>query len=117
MGSEVFSLAIVFFAIFQIIKTITDYLLKRRLIRDGQIDKAEVLAQFNPKNEEGSRYPTLKWGLVALFGGLGFILIEIIRLSPKFDISMHNSFLPFGIVLVFVSMAFLIYFFIAKNRE
>ena len=111
------ALAIVFFASFQIIKVLTEYLLKRRLIRDNQIDKADALSQFNPKNNELSSYPTLNWGLVALFGGIGFILIEVLSSTTTLNMSMEDSFLPIGIILVFVSMAFLLYFFIAKNKE
>ena len=117
MGRETFALAIVFFAIFQIIKIITDYLLKRRLIRDNQIEKADALSQFNPKNNEGSSYPTLKWGLVALFAGLGFILIEVLQYSTSLNMEMGNSYLPIGIILVTVSLGFLLYFFIVKNKK
>lgn len=117
MGEEVIIVAIVFIAIFQIIKVLTDYLLKRRLIKENLIDKAKALTQFNPENEEINKYPTLKWGLVAFFAGLGFILIEILHLANNLSISYENSFLPFGIELVFISLGFLVYFFIVSNKS
>ncbi|MCF8377998.1 MAG: hypothetical protein K9H49_00385 [Bacteroidales bacterium] len=117
MEGPVFALAIIFLAIYQVIKVISEHLLKRRLIRDNLIDKAEVLSHFNSKNDEGNSYPTLKWGLVAMFAGIAFILIEILQQTTTLNLSMENSYLPIGIILVFVSLAFLLYFFIAKKRE
>lgn len=117
MEGPVFALAIVFFAIYQTIKIISEHLLKRRLIRDNQIDKVELLSHFNTKNSEVNSYPTLKWGLVALFSGIAFILIEILSGTTSLNMDIEDSVLPVGIILVFVSMAFLLYFFIAKKKE
>ena len=67
-------IAIIAFGIVSIIKVITEYKLKRRLI-----DKAEVNEGFSTALEESmksissrveeNRYPALKWGLVFFFVG------------------------------------------------
>jgi hypothetical protein len=108
--NEVFAMAIVFFAIYQILKSFTDFLLKRKLINTGHVEKAEILSQPDKSNEINA-YPTLKWGLVALFTGAGFIFIEL--WSTNSGIRFHDfndSFLPMGILLVFISAGFLTYF-------
>ncbi len=114
--------AIVFFAIYHILKNFTDFLLKRKIIRAGHFENAGILEQkvssVGPDNQEANKYPSLKWGLVALFGGLGFIFID--QMSPNisnpdnYQNFMHNSALPFGIELVSISLGFLIYFLIVS---
>ena len=68
--------AIIFYAIYQILKNFTDFLLKRKIIRAGHFDKAGILDQqvgSEPAEiKEVNKYPSLKWGLVAFFGGMGF---------------------------------------------
>jgi len=114
--------AIVFFAIYHILKNFTDFLLKRKIIRAGHFENAGILEQkvasVGPENQEANKYPSLKWGLVALFGGLGFIFID--QMSPNasnpdnYQNFMHNSALPFGIEMVSISLGFLIYFLIVS---
>ncbi len=89
------------------IKTLTDYRLKKKLIEKGLVnsDAAELF-----KDQVDSKYGSLKWGLIILFGGLGLILlhsIEYYRDSP----------LPFGVFAVSVSLGFLIYFAIANRMS
>ena len=108
--SELIAVAVVFFAIYQILKSFTDFLLKRKLINMGKVDKAEILSQPEKSNETNT-YPTLKWGLVALFTGAGFIFVDI--WGSESGINFYNfekSFLALGIILVFISAGFLTYF-------
>jgi hypothetical protein len=103
--------AIVFMGIYQIIKVFTDYLLKRKLISAGHVDKAGIL---DPSKEANS-YPTLKWGLVTLFAGLGLLMIAFTDKVDTFEYANgHNSYLPLGIELVAISLGFLVYFLIAR---
>ena len=114
--------AIVFFAIYHILKNFTDFLLKRKIIRAGHFDNAGILEQkvssVTAENQEAKKYPSLKWGLVALFGGLGFIFID--QMSPgasnqeSYQHFMQDSLLPFGIELVSISLGFLVYFLIVN---
>ena len=55
--------AAVFAGIYFVIKVFTDFLLKRKMIVTGNVDKAGILE--SPKGNELNSYPTLKWGLVA----------------------------------------------------
>ena len=117
MVENVFIPAVVFFAIYHIIKLIADYLLRRRIIKAGHIDKAGILEQEPVVNDESDRYPSLKWGLVALMGGLGLILIEILRSINPPLVNYRDAVLPIGILLVFVSLGFLTYFLIMNMRK
>lgn len=120
--NEVLMAAVVFFAIYQILKNFTDFLLRRKIIRAGHFDNAGILEQkvasVNTESREANKYPSLKWGLVAFFGGLGFILID--QMSPgmsnqdNYNSFMRDSMLPFGIELVSISMGFIIYFLIVS---
>jgi len=118
--------AVIFFAIYQIFKNFTDFLLKRMIIKTGHFDNAGILEQkvasANPENQEANKYPSLKWGLVAFFGGIGFLIID--QMSPIINAGnyyeskhfnfMEKSLLPFGIELVSISLGFIIYFLIVN---
>lgn len=116
MNHEIFIPIVIFTGAYFIIKLISDHLLKRKLIKAGQYEKAGIL-EPPKKTVEENRYPSLKWGLVALMSGLGFILIEIIRAVNPEMIDYRNAVLPIGILLVFISLGFLIYFFIMNKRK
>ncbi len=111
---EIIIVPVVFFAIYHIFKLISEHLLKRRIIKAGHIDKAQILDPIKLESEEVNRYPSLKWGLVAFFGGLGLILIDILRRNSSGFIDFDNGVMSIGIVLVFVAIGFLLYFFIAN---
>lgn len=115
MYSDVFTTAAVFFGFYHIIKLISDHILKGRIIKAGHIDKAGILEPQKP-HEEVNKYPSLKWGLVALTTGLGFIVIEVMRQVNPQLIDFHNAALPAGILLVFISVGFLIYFFMMNRK-
>ena len=118
--SDVFMAAVIFSAIYLVIKNFTDFLLKRKIIKAGHFENAGILdqkvASTNIDNQEANKYPSLKWGLVAFFGGLGFIIID--QMTPfsndmgEYSNYMDRSLLPFGIELVSISMGFIIYFLI-----
>lgn len=118
--SEVLMAAVVFYAFYEIIKNFTDFLLKRKIIKAGHFENAGILEQkvasSSLENQEGNKYPSLKWGLVAFFAGIGFIIID--QLGPNtndlygYQNFWNNSVLPFGIELVSISMGFIVYFLI-----
>jgi len=120
--SEVLMAAVVFFAFYQIIKNFTDFLLRRKIIKAGHFENAGILEQkiasTISENQEANKYPSLKWGLVAFFAGLGFILIH--QMGPGMSNEdayrnyMHEGLLPFGIELVSISMGFIVYFLIVN---
>jgi len=118
--NQVLMAAVVFFAIYQIIKNFTDFLLKRKVIKAGHFENAGILdqkvASIATENQEANKYPSLKWGLVAFFAGIGFIIIN--QMGPSlynqdnYRNFMENSMLPFGIELVSISLGFIVYFLI-----
>lgn len=121
---EVLMASVVFYSIYQILKNFTDFLLKRKIIKTGHFEKAGILDQevgsISLENQEANKYPSLKWGLVAFFAGIGFIIIN--QMSPGLSNGnywesshsnfMEHSLLPFGIELVSISFGFIIYFLI-----
>jgi len=116
--SEIFVTGIVFFGIYQILSLISVYLLKRKLIKAEQYERVSILENPKPTNEEVNKYPSLKWGLVALMTGLGLILIETMRaFNPEFFNYYENTALPIGVLLVAISLGFLIYFFIVNGKK
>jgi len=117
MSSEVFITAIVFFGIYQALSLISNHFLKRKLIKAEQYERVGILDDPKPVNDEVNTYPSLKWGLVALMTGIGFIVIEILRNSNPYLFSYEQAALPIGILLVFVSLGFLIYFFIMNGKK
>ncbi|MDX9884010.1 MAG: hypothetical protein RBS73_18270 [Prolixibacteraceae bacterium] len=119
--NDVLMAAVVFFAIYQILKNFTDFLLKRKIIKSGHFEKAEILSQKDMEpTGEVNRYPSLKWGLVAFMGGLGLIVIDVLRSNGTIsDNYRDGAVLPIGIELVFISLGFLVYFVIINfsNRK
>lgn len=118
---EFLVVAVVFYGIYQILKNFTDFLLKRKIIKAGHYDNAGILdqkvASASAENQEDNRYPSLKWGLVAFFAGIGFIVID--QMGPGYnDWESSNNFmrsmLPFGIELVSISFGFILYFLIVN---
>ena len=114
---EVIVTAVVFFATYHIIRLISNHLLKRKLIKAEQYERVGILEEPKVENDESNRYPSLKWGLVALMTGLGFIIIEV--MGSLFDREMvrgRDAVLPLGILMVCISLGFLIYFFIMNGK-
>lgn len=95
----------VFGSVILLVKTITDYLLKRKLV-DKNMAGEEVSNLFM-KNE--SKLSALKWGLVTLFAGIGLIIIYYTDTDA-------DTALPYGIEAVCVAIGFLIYFALARKE-
>ncbi len=111
----VFITAIVFYGFYQIIRVMSEHFLKRKLINNGHVEQAGILVTPLQTAEESQRYPSLKWGLVALMAGLGLILIEIISIQNGSGFRFYQSSLPYGIEMVFIALGFLIYFFLVNR--
>ncbi len=108
--------AIVFLGIYQMIKVFTDYLLKRRIIISGHVDKAGILDA--PKDKEEISYPTLKWGLVSFFAGIGLLVIAFIQQNMDSDwIYNQGSYVAVGVELIAISLGFLTYFFVVRRKK
>jgi hypothetical protein len=119
--TPVLVMSIIFFAIFQVLKNFTDFSLKKMIIKSGHVDKAGILEQkvssASEESREVNRFPSLKWGLVAFFAGMGFILIDQNGPGTADYRLQHNymdSLLPLGIEMVCISLGFIIYFLIVN---
>ncbi|RUT77908.1 hypothetical protein DLK05_10510 [Ancylomarina longa] len=111
--------AVVFFSIITFVKIISSHFLKRKIIKSGHFDRAGILEQDAEievkKQVKYDQYPALKWGLVAFFGGIGFIVMEVLAVSnPIFK--QYDSTMPYGIFFVSVAIGFLLYYVIMSRK-
>jgi hypothetical protein len=116
---ELLMAVVVFFSIITFIKIMSSHFLKRKIIKSGHFDRAEILDQNTEievkKQVQYDQYPALKWGLVAFFGGLGFIILELLGAQyPQF--TEYRSAMPYGIFFVFTSIGFLLYYVIMSKK-
>ena len=112
--------AVVFFSIITFVKIMSSHFLKRKIIKSGHFDRAEILDQNTEvevkKQVKYDQYPALKWGLIAFFGGLGFIVLEVLgAYYPEYK--SYESAMPFGIFFVFTSIGFLLYYLIMSKKS
>ncbi len=119
MRSEVIVTIIVFAGFYYIIKMFTDYLLKRRIVKSGHIDKADILKPVQQIDDEPQTLKSLKWAMVATMAGLGMIVAYIVGdFYGMDDYGIEKSMISFGIELLFIGLGFLGYFLIAiKHRK
>lgn len=90
-----------------IIKAITNYRLKRRVIEAGIVNE-DAIELLKDSGKE-SYFSSLKWGLILFFVGIGLITINFIDLY-------YDSTAAYGIVLTAASLGFLIYFMFMKRE-
>ena len=88
-------------------KVLTDYILKKKMIEKGYVNE-DAQAIFKQQSAT-NKYNSLKWGLLALTGGLALIILEFIDVR-------RNSPLPYGLVAVALSTGFLVYYAIIKKE-
>ena len=88
-------------------RTISDYIVKKKMIEKGYVNE-DTQAIFK-RNTDENRFSSLKWGLIILFAGLSLVLMDFIDYDTR-------SPLPYGLFAVFVSLGFLIYYFIVKKE-
>ena len=102
-------LTVIWTGIYYAIRAITEYILKKKMIEKGYVDE-ESQALFKKEQAISSRYASLKWGLIIFCAGLSLILLEFIPYS------IEQSPLPFGLIAIFVSGGFLIYYYLVKSK-
>ena len=88
-------------------RSITDYILKKRMIDKGFVNE-DTQAIFKRHTTE-NKFSALKWGLIIFFAGFSLILLEYIPHEA-------DSPLPYGLFALFVSLGFLIYYFMVKKE-
>lgn len=90
-------------------KLMTDYILKKKMIDKGFVNE-DTQAIFKNQASSDNKFSSLKWGILTLSAGLALILLEFVEFH-------RGSPLPYGILAVFISIGFLVYYFIAKNSR
>lgn len=96
-------------SIILIIRTWTDYILKKNMINKGYVND-DTQAIFKKRViESENKYSSLKWGLIFFFAGASLIVMEYL----PFD---KESPLPYGLFTVAVSLGFLVYYFLVKKE-
>jgi hypothetical protein len=88
-------------------RTISDYILKKKMIEKGFVNE-DTQAIFK-RNTDENKYSSLKWGLIILFAGISLVILEYVPHE-------RDSTLPYGLFAVFVSLGFLIYYFMVKKE-
>lgn len=94
-------------ALYFFTKTLTDYMLKKKMIEKGFVNE-DTQAIFKTHTNTDNRYSSLKWGLLAFFGGVALILMEFVDVEP-------DSPLPYGLLAVALSAGFLTYYLLLKK--
>ena len=84
-----------------IIKSITNYRLRKRMIDAGLVDEKHM--ELLKESSKESYYSSLKWGLIFFFAGVALILVNSLDLY-------YDSTAAYGIVISSASVGFLIYF-------
>ncbi len=94
-------------AVCVVIVVLTNYDLKKKILNKENIDDKMFIIL---NNLTGLGLEMLKWGIILLFGGTGLIVLEFIPYN-------ENSPLPYGVMTVFISLGFLSYYFLIRNRK
>ena len=85
------------------------------MIETNLDDENVINAILETKGSKEREQNVLKWTLLGIFGGLGLIIQEFLPYS------MDESMLPYGVVIVFLSIGLLLYYllinYLIKNRN
>lgn len=87
------------------VSVLTNYSLKRKLIDKNMVNEETA----NLFKKETGKQSALKWGLIALFGGIGLIIIDVLRLDG-------DDAMPYGIEAVCIALGFLTYYAITRKE-
>lgn len=90
-------------------RVLTDYFIRKKLVDKGLVGE-DSISILKKQSDMASKFGALKWGLIVLFAGIGIILTE----SLGYDWSY--SAMPYGIVAISVSIGFLVYYFMVKDK-
>lgn len=109
IGLAPFLVAITFFiCIAVVIISISNNRLKKKMIELGHVDENAIKLLGQSLKY---KFNSLKWGLILFFGGLGLVIISLLPNHLQYD-----SALPFGVEIIMISLGFLAYYFLVRNR-
>lgn len=91
------------------------YRIRKRMIETNLDDENVIKAIFETKEYKERGQDVLKWTSLGFFGGLGLVFQEFLPYS------IDESMLPFGVVIIFLSIGLLVYYllinYLLKNRD
>ena len=87
----------------------------RMLALERNLVNEELKHLFSGQSMKPNRYSTLKWGLTALFIGVGLLIV--IPLQQTTWAQDHEGELITGMIFLCGGLAFLIYYVIAARKE
>lgn len=90
-----------------VIKAITNYRLKKKMIEAGILNEEAIQLLKDSKNE--NYYSSLKWGLILFFVGISLII------TNQIDFYFEST-ASYGIMITAASLGFLIYFMFMKKE-
>lgn len=118
----IFVTAIVFYALYSMFKLWSNHSIKKLLIKNNMVDQSDRLIIKESINElpEPSSNTSLKWGIIALFTGVGALvgtsLYPYLLSFGDGKWYLVNGVIP-SIILIFIAAGFLTYFFIAQRMK
>ena len=98
-------------AVVNILKTRAENRLKEKVL-DKQVSEATLVALFS-EDKSMAKYSYLKWFLILASLGISFIVIMMLAESP---VSPNQGYMSLGIIAMTMSVAFLVYFMIIRNK-
>lgn len=98
-------ITVVCYIIGLVITEFLNYLLKRLIIKTGQVNE-ETFKMLKTKTALSSN---LKWALILLFGGIGLLCVGF------FPYQFSTSAIPWGIEAIFIALGLFLYILI--NRK
>lgn len=104
---EVIIVPVIFFVFYMIIKTLSDNRIKRILIEKGKLDENTKFLQAPAASDPLN---AVKWGMVLIGIGLAFLAWELLPRQIT-EVGLY------GMISLFAGVGFLVYYFMAKNRD
>ncbi|MEL7145303.1 MAG: DUF6249 domain-containing protein [Bacteroidota bacterium] len=102
-------LATIGLTFYGVTKLLTDYYLRKKMVEKGLVgeDASSILAK---DYEQMSRYSSLKWGLIVVSAGIGFLINNVVG-----DFEREPS-LALAILAISIGLGFLVYYFIVNGK-
>jgi hypothetical protein len=114
--TPLFVLVPIIVGILQLVKILTDYWTRKRLIEKGLTDSVSpIKLETETMPSLHKEYSNLKWGLIAFFGGLGFIIIGFIDEIGKVELN-YNSPLTVGVFFLSIATGFIVYYMMISRK-
>lgn len=107
MHVEIIIVPVLAYAIYSLIKTISDNRIRRILIEKGDLDKAPSLFQYP---QETKRNSSLRLGIVSTAVGLAIVVGQF--LPPEI-----NDMAMMGLIFLFAGIGFITYYWMVKENE